>query len=535
VLYEFGPDGVRDTFQLPEVHPRLIKGHSTSLFMASTFENGVYLRRAGELTQWEAESTTRDDRIWPNGDVWRTGSSGQREPPEEDWLRTFPAPQNPEPNSYDELTANWLGPDPSGRCATLGVFASVEYLDLFKWDESNGTWADVPYEFNRGTSDFACRDDGTLIVSSVQGGLYAYSDGSWRRFKPGVNANLYSTATSNGTVYAGGAGGNLIEASESGVRNRRTQILAGNAFDDSGVFADLWVSPDETVAMAFTLRAIHRWTAEGTQDVSNGVDLLSALNTLVVEHSGYEIWGDKQPEFALTPVHVLRWNGSMWKESPLSAQRDDDEFQPIAIAGQAADDVIVATSRKLYHYAGSSWTHISSQGTQVAETIQGAEVGIGDVMAQADGSYLVAQGANIYIVETNDGSWEIQLFRDTPCERLGTLYRAETGELWVQGASNCFARWNDGDWKRYDTPGALERSLPDAPSPDDWQYVPRATFVKQPDSNLPLIGGRFGLLRPTQDGDLRLINRFEISDLAYLPEANITVAVDSRGILAKYH
>ena len=537
-VYEFGPDGVKETFQLPDVYPLFIEGHSTSLFIVATQDSGVFIRRNGELIHREQmHRFIADDRIWPNGDVWSIVESDQPGTRSEDWERRFPAPVDESSDVETPRNVLEIGPDPSGPCASLGIWASVTSGGLKKWNESNQSWIDAMSPDKPGLTDFTCRDDGTLLASSAKAGIYANADGSWERFRPEVDASLRSTTILNGTVYAGGSRGTLIEASESNSHRLGRQILDGDLFEGPLPNMGIWVSPDETSAMAITRSGVHEWTAEGTKDVSSGVERPGGgLGGGLGASETHKIWGESQPQFAITPRYVLRWTGSKWKESSLSAQRNDEEFQPIAIAGRAADDVVIATARDLFHYDGSSWREISADGTNIHEFIEDLDVGIRDVIAETGSGYLVALGADIYSLQKTGGSWELEFSRDTPCERAGTLYRAGNGDLWVSGTSQCFARSTGNDWQTYDVPPSIQLDWPDDQDPQTTSLgMPAANFVEQPNTSLPLIGTHSGLLQPTEDGELELVNRNQILDLGYLPEAGVTLAITFRGILAKYH
>ena len=161
-----------------------------------------------------------DVRIWPDGDVWSIVESDEAGTRSEDWERTFPAPIDGSSDVETPLNVLEIGPDPSGPCASLGIWASVNGGGLRKWDESDQSWIDVTSPDKPQLTDFTCREDGTLLASSVKGGLYTNADGSWERFRPEVDASLQSTTILNGTVYAGGSRGTLFEASESNSRPR---------------------------------------------------------------------------------------------------------------------------------------------------------------------------------------------------------------------------------------------------------------------------------------------------------------------------
>jgi hypothetical protein len=489
------------------------------------------------------ESFINDDPIWPNGDVWRVVNSDEDEPPERDWLRAFPAPKDQQQDFTFELSPDWIGPNPSGPCAERGVWASIPERGLLRWDDSSSAWKYGPTHIKPGLTDYTCRDDGTLIVSSIQGGLYANSDGSWQRVRPDVDASFMSTTTTDGAIYAGGAGGTMVEISSSGVRHRGSDILGPELFEQSNVPWSIWVSPDETTAMVVTQNGVHEWTAEGTENVSSDVGRSSGGRPPFGPPTRYAIWGENEPKFAIKNNRVLRWTGESWKESPLTAGSDDRQVHLVAIGGQGPQDVLLATSRALFHYDGSSWSDISPDGTQVHEVIEEASEGaedyeliVGDVMARAEGGYSVTVGPDIYTLEETDGSWSLKRSRTTPCKKAGTLYRTDDSDLWVYGSIQCIVRSTGEGWETFDVPSSIQPYWPDFVDPsEDVVYNAAASFVEQPDSDLPLVGTGHGLLKPTSDGNVEVLNRNGITGLAYLPDAEITVATTYRGILAKYH
>ena len=165
---------------MPDVVPVLIKGQSTSLFIVATQDSGVFIRRDGELIHREQmHRFIADVRIWPDGDVWSIVESDEAGTRSEDWERTFPAPIDGSSDVETPLNVLEIGPDPSGPCASLGIWASVNGGGLRKWDESDQSWIDVTSPDKPQLTDFTCREDGTLLASSVKGGLYTNADGSW--------------------------------------------------------------------------------------------------------------------------------------------------------------------------------------------------------------------------------------------------------------------------------------------------------------------------------------------------------------------
>jgi hypothetical protein len=207
----------------------------------------------------------------------------------------------------------------------------------------------------------------------------------------------------------------------------------------------------------------------------------------------------------------------------------DAEFMPIDIAGQAADDVMVATSDKIFHYDGRTWRVASG-------SLDTSGSSITRMLALSDGSYLVALGSSVYQLSGKTRDWETELVKDSPCDEITALHRTPQRTLWVGGSPNCVARSTDDGWEVFEPSAAVRVQQPD--QNPRWPYdvaIEPGHFVQQPNSELPLFGSRRGILEPRSDGTLGLEYRHPVFDIVYMPDHNATVAVTRSGILARYH
>jgi hypothetical protein len=120
----------------------------------------------------------------------------------------------------------------------------------------------------------------------------------------------------------------------------------------------------------------------------------------------------------------------------------------------------------------------------------------------------------------------------TPCNRVLAMHRDASGTLWAAGESRCVATKRGGTWN------VLKPNF-DSPENDPGglgsRYAPAWEFTEQPDSNLPLVVVGPAIAKPTEDDVLNQVYRGDMIDLAFLPERNVTLALRTSGLLAKYH
>ena len=531
VVYEFGPQGVRDQYELPDGDYTFVAGHSSSLFMVGTRENGIYVRRDGSLTNIEGlEPRAETTRIWPNGQVWHVGESDQlpADPPE--WLRTFPEPEvqqstgssaNPQP-----LT---LGPSPSAPCTDDSIWVGYLNKGFYLWDESSESWEKSQSLPNANVSDLTCRSDGALVVATAGQGILVNSGESWRGLTADILAGFQTVTTLDGTVYGGGGGPGsvtLVEATDSTLTRRGWRVLISGLSEVRSAFSDIWISNDESTALLTHSKGTDELTPDGARDVSANVERPHELG--FGEALETEIWGVDEPAYAISKDYVLRWDGSGWTETRLTSSRDA-EFMPIDIVGQAADDVMVATSDKIFHYDGRTWRVASG-------SLDTSDSSITRMLAESDGSYLVAVGSEIHRLSGETRAWQTELVQMAPCDDITALHRDPEGALWVGGPPHCVARSTDDGWEVFEPSAAVRAQQPDQNSrrPQDVAIEP-GHFVQQPDSDMPLFGNRRGIMEPRPDGTLGLEYRHPVFDIVYMPDHNATVAVTRSGILARYH
>ncbi|GEM_PF-1587035 len=535
LLFEFGPDGVRAEYQLPERNYFGLEGHSVETFMVGIDEGGGYIRRGGELIQadWLNEYL-RNAVIWPGGEVWRFPEADDQTDSRPEWRRSFPAPpRDSRPGPYDYIFPYTVGPNPSGPCASQGIWASFGENRLSRWDESSGTWDDTGTDVPGVVYDMKCRWNGTLAAGTSQGAVQLSTDGTWNQTISDSEVLLTTTAARDKKVYHGGNAGTLVEVSGGDVNYRGERLLPRGALGTFRGFTDLWVSPDESNAMVMHSGGIHRLTPGESDDVTfvNPENPEREVGRLL----NGEIWGTDEPLFAFTGSYVFRWNGNRWVESNLSATRDRS-FKPIDISGHGPADALVATATDLYHFDGESWRQLTSEGTSIQQIISGADGDISTVMPESGGGYLIGIGSNIYRLQQTADSWKLEMFKRSPCKKLEAMRRMEDGGLWVAGSELCVARSIDDGWSIYEPPEEVSdlepyQQLP--PTPDEpegsWNFAPSRK------SDLPLIGSWAGLLRPAEDGTLRREHPNAVVDLAYLPRASATIMMTHNGILAHYH
>jgi hypothetical protein len=367
-------------------------------------------------------------------------------------------------------------------------------------------------------TDLTCQEDGDLYAGTGSGDVFRYRDGNWSNILEDAVDSLGAATSAENTAYFGGRNGTLLEVTDSGIERRGGRLMPVGVPAGTLGFSDLWVSPDESSAMLMDANGIHRLTPEGYEDVTPD-DGPEGLEFGHIRTN--EVWGLDEPEFAVTDTRVLRWTGSNWEESSLTADRD--AFDPVDIAGHAEDDVLLATKQSLYHYDGNRWNHVITEEDAPEIT---------RVAPATGGGYLMARIGVVVRLGISDGIPRTQSTRVSPCESIGDMYLSNSGDLWVAGQRLCVARYDDDRWTTFEP---AEGSELGGTGPTSGGPLGPWNFFAQPGSERPLVGSIAGVLEPTSNGGLRRTGPGNIVGAAYLPGANISVAAAYSGILVKYH
>ena len=524
-LFEFNTETILDQYELPPGEYASLEGESASLFIAGTKDGGGYIRRGGELVEDpNLPADLRGIRMWPNGKVWQVQASAPQNPPQPDRRRWFELPESKGTPGGPAHGAT-IGPDPASPCADLGIWTTLQDGELYRWQEQSASWGMVGFPEAPIMTDFAYRADGELFASAFRGGLRRYAEGAWSPVAENIESTLVSAMSLNNTVYAAGSEGAMFEYNGSELRRRGGRLLPEGVPDSSSGFAEFWVSQDEEVAMFIDGGSIH-WLDENlAREVTPG----GAVPLGFDGPRDNEIWGIENPVFARSGPVLLEWTGLRWEESSLTADAVR-ELELVDLSGVAADDVWLAADRDLYHFDGDGWSKVSSPGSPVAQTIDNKDADITHLAMASDSRGYVAIGSEVFELTRVNGSWALQSFKDSPCDRISTLYLSDSDALWAAGTQACVIRSTESGWDVY------EPTFNTGPAPQPGEELPLMhwDFFEAPGSELPMVATIFGLLQPTEEGRLEEAGSSNLVGATYLTDAEIMVVVRPSGILARY-
>jgi hypothetical protein len=524
-VFEFNTTTIVDRYELPPGEYTSLEGESASLFIAGTKDGGGYIRRGGDLFEdSNLPAGLRGIRMWPNGEVWQVQESAPQNPPQPDRRRWFELPESKGTPGGPAHGAT-IGPDPASKCADLGIWTTLQDGKLYRWEEQSATWSLIAFPEAPIMTDFTCRGDGELFAAAFRGGLRQYNGGSWDPVAENIESTLVSTITLNNTVYAAGSDGAMFEYNGSELRRRGGRLLPEGVPDSSRGFAEFWVSQDEDVAMFIDGDGIYWYDGNLPRDVTPGGPVPLGF----AGSRDNEIWGIENPVFARSGPVLLEWTGLQWEESPLTADAVR-EIELVDLSGVAEDDVWLAAARDLFHFDGDDWNHVSSVESQVAQTIKNEDADITNLAMASDSRGYVAMGSEVFELTRSEGSWALQSFKDSPCDRISTLYLSDSDALWAAGTQACVIRSTESGWDVY------EPTFNTGPAPPPGEELPPMhwDFFEYPGSELPMVATIFGLLQPTEDGRLEDAGYSNLVGATYLSDAEIMVAVMPSGILARY-
>ena len=506
-LYEFDRDGIIDTVDFPTTGYRQIEAHSAQLFFGLyDGQDSGFLLRDGSVTEYPSlpENYRTAVRLWPDGTVWEVSDDAEQARSLEESWRRFQRP------SYEySFNIDAFGPDPTSACADSGIWV-MGGKQVWRWNESKSKWNLRTSEF-RSVDDMGCRPDGSLAVVDRKGGLITYRGGKWRR-KNLDPFRLNELVSTQGKTFVAGERGSMLEVTDDGVRDLSRGFRLppmDNSFQSDG-FIGLWFSLDGNRGVLNHSSHFYHGTGDGWKSVPRSV--VSKDSSSVYD----EVWGIRQPRFAIRRGQLYRWRNNRWETTP--AGIFDDGFGPRDIAGQSASDVWVLRPDSMLHYDGESWTQaIEPPGLRPKHTA---------LLMEPGGGVTVAAGSSVYELAGQPGSWNLEKVTDSPCDVIHDLHRSDSGNLYVAGEENCAARRNSDGWSQYSVrlsgrgSGLLQA---------------RATFVAQPGERPPLLACQGGLYALRSDGSSEKLLDMPLVDATYVRDKNAVALLARDGVLAKYY
>ncbi len=507
-LYEFDRDGVIDSAEFPSKDFDQIESVSADLFFGLYEGNEKgFLLRDGTVTEYPSLPEENDSkiRLWSDGTVWEISDDAEQARSLEESWRRFQTP----PNGHNFVHIDVFGPAPTSKCGDAGIWA-MSRRDVWRWNDSKKSWNKRVEGFPR-ADDFGCTADGHPVVADRDGGLNIFRGGGWQR----KNVDPYlldDVVSTDSTTYASGPVGSMLEVQDGQVRDLTRGFRLpplGALSHPEHPFTDLWFSLDGKRGVLTHPSHFFHGSSDGWQTRLHEEVRVNSID----KHD--EVWGIRQPEFAIKRGHLFRWSGSRWKTS--GAGTFEENHGARDIDGRAEDDVWVITPDRVLHYDGNAWSDvIEPPSVESRHSV---------VLAEAGHDVLLAAGSSVYRVAGSADDRTLEERFETPCDVIHDMFRADSGNLYVAGEENCVAKRESGDWTFYGvTTGGPETGL----------LQEQTKFVGQPDADPPLLATQRGLFTLPADGRSERVLDEHLLDAAYVPERDAVVVLAEYGVLAKF-
>jgi hypothetical protein len=517
-VHDIRTNGVRGEIELDGEDFYGVSGSSADSFVAYLPEETV-LVRDGETRRFDRpDNVLLDPVMWSDGTIWTLTNSGMpRQRLDGDW-QILPVDAE---TFGPGVTA--FGPDPSGPCAALGLFAGVDGDSLRRVYPTDQRET-LDYMGAR-IESIGCSPDGELLVGDAVGTLHTRSaDGtSWEQ-RDLLDGPIRDIEALDSELYvAGTKGRHVIVEGEATTRLGSGFSIPSRLTQDKtpGFYSDIWASPRGEELVLMHTHGIFHGTPEGwyQMPMTDGVKLNHGLDN-------DEVWGVEEPQFAISHRTLMRWTGRRWVDITERAVGEPN-VQMTDIAGQSEDAVWLLASNGIHRYDGESWTHLTREGSQLAEDLDSYAGSPSSLQVKPDGTKILGFQHLIWQILRGSDGWRLKEIDYVECDEIRSTF-TQDGVRYVAGRDGCASHNPEGDWQYLIGPNQTEQPPTSSPSSD-------ATIVPHPVSDTPLFvtpDGIFGV----RDG-LYLDYRFRgvMRDAVYLEERNIVLALHRQGVVAKYY
>mgnify|MGYP002277057228 CR=1 FL=1 len=534
-VYDVGPEGVRQTRELPSDFVSGISGTDIDNFVAHTSED-VLVMRDGRLNRVDPPQglSLRSTFMWPNGDMLGITKGGEfgdgtYETRSDGRWRILPfAPQQ----ASEELTA--IGPLPTAPCASRGTYLGTKAVDidgseghLYRWDTAYDAFGEVTYD-GSGIRSIGCSPTGQLLLTNDDSQILTRTGTAtpyWER-SSATDEPINETLVMGDDLYASSSQGDHVVLSDSNTRRLGSGFTVPDALDPLkeplGVYSSFWVSDDGGSMVLSHDRGLFVGDDEGWSRMPSS----SEYNFQNVQNA--RVWGFDRPRFAASSRTLWRWDGELWVN--ITEQVFDTSSQAIAdLLVFGPDDVWMQADGNLYHHDGDDWTNVSAPGSALSKRLEAEDLEMNRLLSAGNGRVLFGAGGSVYHLERDAEDWSFSLIAEPPCDLISEVFQGDDGRLWVVGRdTDCIAGRQGDRWMEYDWPD--DKQVPPGSSANDR----RTHWVQQPSSAAPLLITDRGILEPQPDGTFR--NQFvgRAHDAVHLETPGVTLVVTDKGVVANY-
>jgi hypothetical protein len=202
----------------------------------------------------------------------------------------------------------------------------------------------------------------------------------------------------------------------------------------------------------------------------------------------------------------------------------------LEIAGNSTDDVWFAYFSELYHFDGTDWVNVASEGTRIHDIMEEKKVGFSSLIVDEAGTVIVSTRQTLYRVEEDTEGWSFRAMKEPPCEGIDEIFRATTGDIYAGGEDHCWARLESGEWTVF-SPRSTSDVIPDGRR----AFFERTRqFIPQPESDGPLVIAGAGVFSLRDDGTYEKEVLGAFVDGVHMPVTGRTILVHEQGLMARF-